>query len=116
MTSDQFEALLNRRLERTRAVLGQKAGEYAAAGDRLHNFKRAGELRGHSAAETLAGMLVKHWVSIEDIVTTYERDGVLPPPWLTDEKITDAVNYLILLEGVIEEARGSGNESGAGPV
>ena len=99
MTSEEFDALLERRISRTRAVLASKAGEYATGHDRLHNFNRASVLRGKPAPSVLLGMLIKHWVSLEDLV-----DGMKHGPLseaVIDEKVGDAVNYLILLEAVL---------------
>lgn len=100
MTHDQFDALLERRIDRMRATLASKAGEYAAGGDRLHNFNRASVLRGKPAPSVLLGLLIKHWVSLEDLV-----DGLKHGPLseaVIDEKVGDAVNYLVLLEAVLK--------------
>lgn len=101
MTTDEFNAILDRRIDQIHAVLARKGQEYGA-GDRLHNFKRSAELRGSMASDTLLGMLVKHWVSIEDMVRGH-LGGLAIPIELIEEKIGDAVNYLILLEAVLKE-------------
>lgn len=41
MTNENFETMLNDTFDKIKSVLLAKAGEYAADGDRLHNFKRA---------------------------------------------------------------------------
>ena len=98
MTHTEFNALLNRRIGLCREVLGSKATEYASDADRLHNFKESARLDGCTPEQALKGMLLKHWTSISDIaagkVTTREQ---------LDEKIGDAVNYLILLEAIVTE-------------
>jgi hypothetical protein len=101
MTCDEFDSILLRRLGLTSQVLGSKAVEYAAGGDRLHNFKEAAKLDGTTPAEALRGMLRKHWVSVMDMVGRIDRGDCWPEPALIDEKIGDAVNYLILLEAVL---------------
>ena len=102
MTSERFNAILEKRLSRTREILASKATEYARDTDRLHNFKRAGELLHVSPEQALIGMQVKHLVSIldmlDDLVVNIER-----PYSLWDEKITDAINYFILLEALLRE-------------
>lgn len=102
MTAAEFNCVLGRRLARTREVLAAKADEYASETDRLHNFKRAAELGSDTPAEALLGMLRKHWVSLMDLA---DRSflGVPIPAAVVDEKIGDAVNYLILLEAVLLE-------------
>ena len=46
MTNENFETMLNDTFDKSKSVLLAKAGEYAADGDRLHNFKRAAHLQG----------------------------------------------------------------------
>jgi hypothetical protein len=98
MTHDEFNVILEERIAKMRSVLTKKAKEYANE-DRLHNFKRAGALRNESPDDSLLGMLVKHWVSIEDLVTwSGETDKAV-----INEKVGDAINYLVLLEAVLLE-------------
>ena len=86
------------------AVLLAKAGEYAADGDRLHNFKRAAHLQGITPVGALSGMMCKHTVSIYDLINGYEEGRAIEPE-LWDEKIIDNINYLILLRAVLREER-----------
>lgn len=101
MTGEDFEEVLESRIQRIRSVLGHKAVEYASSGDRLHNFKRASEMLRVSPEEALMGMFAKHMVSIMDMVD----EGSDSPMEMWEEKIGDAINYLILLEGVIREKK-----------
>jgi hypothetical protein len=109
MTAAEFDAVLSARLAKTREVLAAKAGEYASAADRLHNFKRAAswfplpsEQAASTAADACCGMMRKHWVSLADLVDR-KAAGLAHPPAVVDEKIGDAVNYLILLEALLRE-------------
>ena len=43
-------------------------------------------------------MLLKHWVSVRDLCRQEN-----PPVPLINEKLGDAINYLILLEAVLKE-------------
>ena len=61
---------------------------------------------GQSPEKALVGMLAKHLVSILDIVDAIPKQ--IPTPALVEEKIGDAVNYLILLEALLKERIGSG--------
>ena len=54
-------------------------------------------------------MKVKHDVSVDDIVDDLKR-GVVPPKEFIAEKLGDSINYLLLLEGLIEEARTQTND------
>lgn len=105
MTADEFDAILERRIGLIRSVLAIKAKEYATD-DRLHNFKRAGQILGCSDAQALLGMMAKHWVSVLDIVEQYsdpEQPLRINHTDAIDEKIGDSINYLILLEAVLKE-------------
>ena len=99
MTSAQFDQVIEDQFQRCRQLLSQKAGEYAR-GDRLSNFKKAANLTGYTPVTALWGMAVKHIVSIADYVNDYEMGDVHTlPQW--DEKIHDAINYLLLLKGAL---------------
>ena len=99
MNSEQFEVIFEEQVKRCRDVLFQKAQEYATNEDRLHNFKVAAAFLQGTPEQALLGFAVKHFVSISDLV----RDGELHPAAMWDEKIGDAINYLILLRAQIIE-------------
>lgn len=98
MTSERFEAILDAQLERCRQVLIEKAKEYATE-DRLHNFRVAAALQSCTELQALAGMMAKHTVSVYDMT----RDGKPHPLELWEEKITDSINYLLLLRAMVDE-------------
>lgn len=99
MNSAQFERVLEELLTRVENILGTKAGEYASDKDRLHNFKVTATIQGTTPAKALAGMMAKHTVSIYDMV----RSDKEFPLEVWDEKITDHINYLILLRAIKTE-------------
>jgi len=106
MIPQRFNEIVKRRLQLIDETLGFKGQEYAGGQeDRLHNFKLGAEIQQITPAECLRGYWTKHVVSILDIITLIARGKKLPSPAVVDEKIGDAINYLILLEGVIEDAR-----------
>lgn len=99
MTSNDFNVVLNNRIQKIREILESKATEYATS-DRLYNFKRAGEINRKDPKEELWGMATKHLVSVIDIV----EKRIPLTKYLVNEKIGDMINYLILLEALcIEE-------------
>lgn len=98
MNSEQFESILSARLEAIRGTLGSKAKEYAI-GDRLYNFKRAAEIGRTTPAKALCGMMMKHIVSVIDLI----EGSTEPTEHMVNEKVGDAINYLILLEAVFKE-------------
>ena len=103
MDNAEFNRIVERRMVLIKQILTSKAKEYAR-GERLHNFKRAAALAAITPEMALRGMLAKHIVSIWDLVDDIEND--FEPAHLlafSKEKIGDAINYLILLEAIIEE-------------
>ncbi len=109
MKPDAFAELLEQRIQKIRDVLATKAVDYASAGDRLHNFKSAGAITRRTPAQALVGMWVKHVVSVLDIVEK-NADKVSVPYHVIDEKIGDAINYLILLEAVLVDSKLVGDQ------
>ncbi len=78
-------------------ILKSKAREYSTDEDRLHNFKLAAALQECSMRQALAGIMVKHTVSIYDMCRSDETLSLE----LWTEKITDHLNYLLLLNVIV---------------
>jgi len=104
MHYNEFNQIVSNRIDHCQKVLTSKGQEYSRYGDRLWNFKAAGRKQDCSQADALMGMKVKHDVSIDDMVDDINC-GTIPDQAMVAEKIGDAINYLLLLEAVIEEAR-----------
>ena len=100
MTATEFERIFEEQVERSRIVLVNKAGEYATD-DRLHNFEVAAALESKTPEQALAGMMAKHTVSVYDMA----ESGLAYPIELWQEKITDHINYLFLLNAIVREGR-----------
>ena len=98
MNKTNFERLFEEQVNRSRSVLLSKAKEYATE-DRLHNFRVAAALEGKTPAQALAGMMAKHTVSVYDMA----ESGLAYPIELWQEKITDHINYLFLLNAIVRE-------------
>ena len=99
MNSEQFGYVVQAQLELCQDMLEGKAAEYATDLDRLHNFKVAAELGAVTPMQALGGMMAKHTVSIYDMINS----GHPYSPELWTEKITDHINYLILLRAIVTE-------------
>jgi len=95
---ERFEGILDAQIKRVRDVLVVKAAEYATQ-DKLANFKKVAHLRGVTQAQAISGMMAKHTVSIYDMI----ESGKSFPLGQWDEKITDHINYLILLRAALVE-------------
>ena len=105
MQADHFENILDAQIKRVRDVLVVKAAEYATE-DRLANFKKVGHLRGVTQAQAISGMMAKHTVSIFDMCESGKSFSMA----IWDEKITDHINYLILLRAALMRRRESTSE------
>ena len=101
MRTEQFENVINNRIETCKSVLCSKAEEYATD-DRLHNFKVAGKLQKCTPVKALGGMMSKHTVSVYDLIDDYEQGKAISKEMWT-EKIGDSINYLLLLTAMLEE-------------
>lgn len=100
MKSTQFNEIVVDQLDRVQATLVNKGGEYATEADRLHNFVQAAAMQGITTREALSGMMIKHTVSIYDMIGG-PTGGFTTEQW--DEKITDHITYLVLLKAIIVE-------------
>lgn len=104
MTSEEFIKIADSQIEKCKSLLGIKSDEYTPANtDRLHFFKSAAELQHETPKQALAGMMSKHTISIYDMCADnqkYSRER-----W--EEKISDSINYLLLLRALVEEEFGS---------
>jgi len=96
MNHEEFERVFERQVTQSREALVTKAKEYASDEDRMHNFKKAAALSGGTPEKALWGFLVKHLVSLSDMVESEEF--YLADTW--DEKVGDSINYLILLRAL----------------
>lgn len=98
MKTEQFNQVVEEQLKRCTDVLIVKAKEYATD-DRLHNFKIAASLQNCTPRQALVGMMAKHTVSIYDMCKSNNEYSI--DQW--NEKITDHLNYLLLLRAIVEE-------------
>ena len=103
MNANVFTNLVTTRLDHCRTLLCSKGKEYARHGDRLHNFKTAARMKGTDKFDALHGMWLKHIVSINDMIEDASQ-GILPSRKTIEDKLSDNINYTLLLEGLLEEA------------
>ena len=103
MTIDKFNELVDFIVEqRIRKVMCNKAAEYSRGDDKLYNFYRAAEVDRITPVEALRGMMLKHDVSIKDMLDDLQKN-VHHTKDLWHEKLTDKINYLILLWALLQE-------------
>ena len=101
MNKDQFDEIVERRTQKIVETLTTKTKEYAADDDRFHNFNVAARIAGTTPEKALKGMMLKHIVSVFDMIEwSYTDEGRINEA-IIDEKIGDTINYLVLLEGIM---------------
>ena len=105
MTRKQFvEDVVQRRVQLIKAVLETKNSEYADKDDVFKAFTESIPLSFHDTKQAVAWeFMVKHLQSIKMIIEAKASTGHIPDEKLIEEKIGDAINYLILIEGMFKE-------------
>jgi hypothetical protein len=99
VTFDQFNSFQDALLEEVRGMAKTKGKEYANGEDRFGNFNRLAQRLKISREHVLYVYLGKHLDGIETrLVTgqTFSAEG-------TRGRIVDAITYLTLLAGMLEE-------------
>lgn len=103
MDSKRFEEIVNKRIEACKnLMLLSKSAEYSRGGDRLSNFKKQAAMKGEMPEKALLGNWTKHLSSILDIIDDIEAGRPIVLEQL-QEKITDSINYHLLLEALVTE-------------
>lgn len=111
MNTQDFDKVVDRRLNLIKNVLKSKGDEYASENERFLNFIEAGEMQGCAPEQALWGMAAKHFISVKELMRRLEAvqsmvKGVqMYDESFIEEKIGDSINYLILLEGILKESR-----------
>jgi hypothetical protein len=105
MTRKQFvQDVVQRRVQLIQEVLEHKNSEYADKEDVFKAFTESLPLSFHDTKQAVAWeFMVKHLQSIKMIIEARSKSGKLPDEKVLEEKIGDAVNYLILIEGMFKE-------------
>lgn len=95
-----FNEIVTTQVQECLGVLIEKAKEYATE-DRLHNFRVAANLQDTTLIAALVGFMAKHTVSIYDM--SRAPNDFYFDQW--EEKITDHINYLLLLRVALSDAQ-----------
>jgi hypothetical protein len=103
MKQEDFNKAFADIMQKCEVMLCAKNAEYARGDDKLHNFKKAAPLApGRNQEAALAGMMLKHTVSVYDMVDDIGKGNHADiSKW--EEKVVDHINYLILLYAMIVE-------------
>jgi len=103
MKAEEFDVIVENRINSIRTVLVEKAKEYSSPDDRFHNFNVAARIINTSPEKALLGMVLKHLVSVLDMIDYAEKTPERLTIPLIDEKCGDLCNYILLLEGLLKE-------------
>ena len=99
MSPEEFNKVVHTRLNYCVDILTARAHEYAPDRDRLSNFKKAAALQSCTAPRALMGMMSKHVVALADFCNDPTHYSI--EQWR--EKLTDNINYSLLLEALMME-------------
>lgn len=99
MNYQDFNKLVEEQFGICRAILETKGKEYAPdTSDRLSAFKTASSVLQKTPLQALTGQMSKHTISLYELAELDCKDKEL---WL--EKITDSINYLLLMKALIHD-------------
>lgn len=98
-----FDALIKRTISTIESLSVIKGGEYAAEGDRLDNFRRAGNELGLPMEAVWRVYAGKHWDSISTFVRDLNQGISRPRSEPISGRADDLIVYLILFKAMLIE-------------
>ena len=101
MTHERLNKLIENILTESGKTFAKKNEEYSRE-DALSNFKKAANAKNCTPEDALLGMLVKHWVSVVDLIQDIDGNKVAPLE-MWKEKCGDIRVYMMLLEALVTE-------------
>lgn len=99
MTYDEFKNVVHTRFSTCEDILTAKSHEYAPNQDRLEQFKITAMMQECTPIRALGGMMVKHTATLHQFINDPQKYTIAQ--W--QEKISDTINYCLLLEGLLVE-------------
>ena len=99
MLQEEFNNIVTKQMKKCWETLFNKGNEYSVQGDRLSHFKKAAAVMESTPKAALFGMLSKHLISLSDMCMDKRKH----PKEVWSEKITDSINYLLILAAIVEE-------------
>jgi hypothetical protein len=98
MNNDKFEEVVNKQLKICKNILLERAGVYSTEKDRLSNFKQIAGMRKITPEEACISLVSKHIVALSD----FSKNPSKVPYSQFEEKITDTINYMLLLKAIVD--------------
>ena len=99
MLQEEFNDIVTKQMKKCWETLFNKGNEYSVQGDRLSHFKKAAAVMDSTPEAALFGMLSKHLISLSDMCLDKRKQ----PKEVWSEKITDSINYLLILTAIVED-------------
>lgn len=99
MLQEEFNDIVTKQMKKCWETLFNKGNEYSVQDDRLSHFKKAAAVMESTPKAALFGMLSKHLISLSDMCLDKRKH----PKEVWSEKITDSINYLLILAAIVEE-------------
>ena len=99
MLQEEFNDIVTKQMKKCWETLFNKGNEYSVQDDRLSHFKKAAAVMDSTPKAVLFGMLAKHLISLSDMCMDKRKH----PKEAWSEKITDSINYLLILAAIVEE-------------
>jgi len=96
-----FDKIVTDRCEDIVQKLLVKGREYRRNDNVFHNFDRGAAVIGQIPEKVLYGFMLKHLVSVMDMLDDIEK-GKIPPAPVVDEKVGDIMVYMVILEAMIK--------------
>jgi hypothetical protein len=95
-----FDFIIEDTLKEISSLLIVKGKEYRRNNDPFHNFNEGSKSTGEIPEKVLKGFLLKHEISINDMVQDLEQ-GILPTKEKVNEKFNDNIIYLLIQKAMI---------------
>lgn len=97
--TELFKKGINKTIFDLHEILTVKSAEYWRNDNPFHNFETGARITGEYPEKVLYGFLLKHLVSLQDIINDLPKKKV--PKKIIDEKITDITIYLLVLKELL---------------
>lgn len=114
MRTELFNKVIEAAVDRSLAMMAKKNDEYSGSADydlkakvdddRLRGCKSVADIQGVNIFRAIGGLMAKHTSSVYDLIRDTES-GEVADMSVWQEKITDHINYLLLLEAAVRDQK-----------
>jgi len=101
MKHEELVKFIEERVNKCKEVISKKGLEYGTNYNVLKNFFYTGMFLGENPEKVAFMYMLKHFESLKSII----YDGKITTDEVYEEKITDLLNYLFIIDALIKERR-----------